>query len=48
MRHDNTQRRQQTQPLHDLLLRVLVEIANRQPEPDRTECMAILKKDGWL
>jgi hypothetical protein len=39
----------QRNSLHDTLLRVLVDLALRQPDPaDRAAMIAILKKDGWL
>lgn len=44
----NTPRPPALQSLHVLLTRVLVDLAMRQPEPERSECLAILKKDGWL
>lgn len=35
--------------LGETLLRVLVDIANRQPDPaERAAMLDILKKDGWL
>jgi len=35
--------------LGDTLLRILIEIANRQSNPaDREAMLDILRKDGWL
>jgi hypothetical protein len=39
----------QPETLSDTLRRVLIDIANRQPDPVEREAMlSILKKDGWL
>lgn len=48
MQNDNTLPKADTQPLRDLLLRVLIDLAMRQPEPDRSRFLDILKKDGCL
>jgi len=39
----------QPDPLRDVLARVLVQIALRDPDPvERAAKLQILKKDGWL
>lgn len=38
----------QPEPLSATLLRVMIDIANKQPPRERDEMLAILKKDGWL
>lgn len=36
-------------PLGALLLRVLIDLAMRQPDPaDRAAMLEVLKQDGWL
>lgn len=42
-------RARRTETLGETLLRVLVDLALRQPDPaDRAAMLDILKKDGWL
>lgn len=43
-----TQRAGEAQSFREILRRVLIDLANRQPEPQRQDFFAILEKDGWL